>query len=413
MASHRVQLIGGGVAIASVFLTAACSGGGIGSLTGNETPAKVAITPASGGQDVKPDSPIQVSVTSGKLEQVTVQSGNPSSSPTSSTPNPSGTATPSSPPEAAPGSVTGDLSPDGKSWQSKGYLTPDAAYTVTVRAKGTSGKVSTVTSTFHTLKPAHPLLIKDVTPDVKGEKVGIGIPIIVTFNHAVKDKAAVEKMLTVTAEKPAEGAWRWIGSDQVIYRTRDYWQPHQTVTFDAKLTGVPAGAGTYGMKDITRTIEIGSAQISTVDVPGSTMTVTRDGVKLRSFTISAGNGDTREYTTTSGIHLAMEKDNPVTMESPGRSPGDPGYYKLQENWAVRISNSGEYTHESDPYSPSHGCIHLATSNASWFFNLTQRGDIVNVTGTDRKLAWDNGWGMWQMPFDQWKQGSALESQAQS
>ena len=33
--------------------------------------------------------------------------------------------------------------------------------------------------------------------------------------------------------------------------------------------------------------------------------------------------------------------------------------------------------------------------------------IVTVTGTDRKLQWDNGWGFWQLSFAQWKTGSTL------
>ena len=414
MASRRLlQLTGGGLAIGAVLLTAACSGGsGVGSLAGDTT-AKVTITPATGGQDVKPDSPVQVAVSGGKLEQVTVQSGSSSDgtpSGSSATSSPTSAATPTGSPQSGTGTVDGDLSADHTSWQSKGYLAPDTSYTVTVTARSSGGKATTTTTTFHTLKPAQTLSIRDVTPDVQGEQVGVGMPIIVSFNHVVKDKAVVEKALTVTAEKPAEGAWRWMSASQVIYRTKDYWQPHQTVTFTAKLTGVPAGAGMYGAADITKTITIGSAQISTVSIPNGTMTVTRDGVKLRTFPISGGSGDTREYTTTSGIHLTMDKENPVTMESPGRKPGDPGYYKVQENYAVRISNSGEYVHESDPNSPSHGCIHVATTNASWFFNLAQRGDVVTVTGTDRQLPYDNGWGYWQMPFDQWKQGSALQDQ---
>ncbi|MCW2937274.1 MAG: hypothetical protein JWN00_259, partial [Actinomycetia bacterium] len=92
---------------------------------------------------------------------------------------------------------------------------------------------------------------------------------------------------------------------------------------------------------------------------------------------------------------------------PGRKPGDSGYYQVTENYAVRISNSGEYVHESDPTAPSHGCIHAGASDARWFFDQAQRGDIVTVTGTDRKLQWDNGWGFWQLSFEQWKSGSNL------
>ena len=346
--------------------------------------AQVKITPANGGAQAKPDSPIKVDAANGKLAQVSVQAAG-------------GVA-----------AVTGSLDSSRSHWTSAGNLTPGAKYTVTATARNSDGKVTTATSSFSTLTPEKTLSILDVTPDQPGETVGVGMPIMVTFSRTVTNKAAVEKALSVTAEKPAEGAWRWVTGTQVIYRTKDYWQAHQKVTFTAKLTGVAAGPGTYGMKDVTKTIQIGSAQISTVNLSSGTMTVTRDGAKLRSYQVSGGNATTREYTTTNGVHLTMEKDNPVTMESPGRKPGDSGYYKVQENYAVRISDSGEYLHESDPTSPSHGCIHESTANASWFFGIAQRGDVVKVEGTDRKLEWNNGWGFWQLSFQQWKQGSALQ-----
>ncbi|MGP4102466.1 L,D-transpeptidase family protein [Nonomuraea sp. KM90] len=34
---------------------------------------------------------------------------------------------------------------------------------------------------------------------------------------------------------------------------------------------------------------------------------------------------------------------------------------------------------------SHGCVNASMANARWFYNFTQRGDIIKVTGTSRKL----------------------------
>ncbi|MBW8485930.1 L,D-transpeptidase [Actinomadura parmotrematis] len=377
------RLLGGGLAGTAVLALSACSGGGVAGLAAADKPVAVTITPATGGTAVKPDAPVQVTAGHGKLQQVTVQ-----------------------PAGGAP-AVTGAMDADGTGWKSAGNLKPDTRYTVTATAKGDDGKVTTTTSAFSTLKPSVSLAVSDVTPSMPGETVGVGVPIIVSFDHAVKDRAAVEKALTVKAEKPVEGAWRWVGNTQVIYRTRTYWPAHQKVTVSAKLTGVAAGGGAWGVKDITKTIKIGAAHVSTVNLRAGRMTVKSDGKTVRSFQVSGGSGETHEYTTTSGVHLTMEKSDPVTMESPGRKPGDPGYYKLEERYAVRISNSGEYVHESDPTAASHGCIHAGTSNAAWFFDFAQRGDVVKVTGTDRELPWDNGWGYWQLPFDQWKKGSAL------
>jgi lipoprotein-anchoring transpeptidase ErfK/SrfK len=309
--------------------------------------------------------------------------------------------------------VTGKMSGDRKTWKSDRTLTPGTSYTVTARARN-DGKTSTATSTFSTLTPESTLSITDVTPNVEGEKVGVGMPIMVRFDRAVTDRAAVERALTVTPQKPVQGAWRWIGSDQVIYRTQTYWQPHQKVRFTARLAGVNAGSGVYGAKDVDHTITIGSKQITTGDIGGHHMTVTRDGKKLRTIPFSAGNGTTREYTTTSGVHLLMGKENPVTMEAPGRKPGDPGYYKTVVNYGVRFSNSGEYTHAmastvgvQGSANVSHGCLNLSPSNAKWYYDIAQRGDILDLTGSDREVEWDNGWSFWQMSYDEWKKGSAL------
>jgi len=141
---------------------------------------------------------------------------------------------------------------------------------------------------------------------------------------------------------------------------------------------------------------------------------------MRVMKISAGKATTREYTTTSGIHLTMERGNPVTMISPNRKPGDPDYYKMEVNHAVRISNSGEYVHAA-PWSVwaqgranvSHGCINAHPDDAKWFYDNFHRGDVVKIVGTDRQLEWNNGWGFWQLSFNEWRKGSALYRAAAS
>ncbi|MFD2352006.1 L,D-transpeptidase [Nonomuraea ferruginea] len=112
----------------------------------------------------------------------------------------------------------------------------------------------------------------------------------------------------------------------------------------------------------------------------------------------------------------MERVNPVRMISPGRKKGDPGYYDVMVDHAVRISNSGEYVHAKNNVwaqgrqNVSHGCINARPDQAKWYYDNFQRGDIVEIKGTDRELEWNNGWGFWQMSFKQWKQGSALKNQ---
>jgi hypothetical protein len=101
------------------------------------------------------------------------------------------------------------------------------------------------------------------------------------------------------------------------------------------------------------------------------------------------------------------------MVSPGRDKGEPGYYDVMIGHAVRISNSGEYVHAKDNVwaqgraNVSHGCINSRPDQAAWFYDGSLRGDPVTITGTGRELEWDNGWGFWQLPWEKWRQGSAL------
>ncbi|GGV27737.1 hypothetical protein GCM10010182_58250 [Actinomadura cremea] len=378
-----------GGAGAVVMLAAGCSGdtSGAGELASDESKTTVTITPANGTTKVKPDGTIEVKVADGTLQKVTVQGEG--------------------------SQITGKLSSDRSTWRSDRTMTPDTRYTVTAVAAD-EGKTQTATSSFSTLDPAQTLEITDVTPNLKGEEIGVGAPIIVSFNRPVQNRAAVEKVLEVTPEKAVEGAWRWVDDKRVIYRTKTYWEPHQKIKFEADLAGLNVGGGVYGEADEQATLTVGAEQITKGDIGEHHMTVYRDGKKLRTIPFSAGNGTTREYTTTSGVHLLMGKENPVTMVSPGRKPGDPGYYKTVVNHGVRFSNSGEYTHAmastvgvQGSANVSHGCLNLSPKNAKWYYDIMQRGDVLKLTGSDRDLEPDNGWGYWQLSFSQWKEGSAL------
>ena len=82
-------------------------------------------------------------------------------------------------------------------------------------------------------------------------------------------------------------------------------------------------------------------------------------------------------------------------------------------WDTQISSTGEYVHAA-PWSVddqgranvSHGCINLSDENAKWFYDWSQRGDIVEVTGTPRPPNNDIAMVDWKVPYEQWVQGSA-------
>lgn len=365
---------------------AACSGG---EPEAGDT-VRLAVSPVSGGGKLKPDSQIDVRSHSGTIENVTVTTGK--------------------------GEVEGDLSADRTQWRSRWSLEPGKTYTVAATALGRDGRTRTVSSQFTTAEAAKTNGVTVEAPYNK-ETVGVGIPIIMNFKEPVKDRAAVERALEVTADRTVEGAWHWFGDQQVVFRTRQYWPAHTNVRFRAHLAGVRTGGDVYGGKNYAVDFKIGDSHVSTAGEDNHKMVVKVNGKKVKTIPTSMGRGGSRMYTTTNGVHLTMAKEDPTVMTSSwmGVSPGSPGGYSLTVYKAVRISNSGEYVH-SAPWSVgsqgsenvSHGCINISPSNAKWFYNLSYRGDPVEVTGTSRKLEPDNGWGFWQVGWNDWVKGGALK-----
>ncbi|MEV5754862.1 Ig-like domain-containing protein [Actinoallomurus sp. NPDC052308] len=382
-------------AAALLTLAAACSSSGDASTTGKSAKAPDAaatITPANGTAKVRPEKGVTVTAASGVLEQVSVQAG--------------------------AGTVDGVLSADKKSWQTKWTLKPGTEYTVTATAKNANGKATTVTSKFTTLKASSTVKVSDVIPRA-GETVGVGMPITVSFDRPVANKAAVEKALEVRSTSPVEGAWRWITSQQVIFRTKAYWPAHTKVSLVAHMAGVRASAGVYGTKDVTKNFSIGASHIAKVNLKTHLNKVYVDGKLAKTIKVSGGmgGGDSHgnDFRTTSGVHLAMGKSPVVTMTSPNIKEGEPGYYHELVYKDVQISNSGEYLHQSPGEygclghsNCSHGCVRQTPAGAQWFFNLSNRGDVIVISGTTRDLEWNNGWGYWQLSFTKWMKESATK-----
>ena len=81
---------------------------------------------------------------------------------------------------------------------------------------------------------------------------------------------------------------------------------------------------------------------------------------------------------------------------------------------MRVTYSGEFVHAA-PWSVanqghanvSHGCTGMSTANADWLYHMTNVGDVVQYTGTDKPMTLTNGYGDWNESFATYRQGSAL------
>ncbi|MEV0232709.1 Ig-like domain-containing protein [Nonomuraea sp. NPDC050786] len=368
-----------------LLVTAGCTSGG------SDTPserrglaAKLTITPADGARKVSPDAGINVKVTDGRIIRLTVA-------------------------DAKGQEVSGSAGTDG-TWRPWWPLKPATAYTVNVQAIGTDGKPVMARAGFTTLKPKR-VLGTGLSP-MDGEKVGVGMPIQLTLTRpltAREDRAAVERSLEVRMSKPVEGAWSWVSDREVQFRPREYWPTGEKVTVVAHLAGLRVGRDLWGTQDRGVTFTVGPEHITKIRNATHQAVVRKNGKVVKTIPVSLGKPGDESY---SGIMIAQEKAADVLMDS--ATIGRPGLYYAHTKWNVRMTYSGTYFHAA-PWSVdaqgsrnvSHGCVNASTANAHWFYKFTQRGDIIKIVGTSRKLEFGNGPTPWAKSWDDWLAGSAL------
>ncbi|HET6562775.1 MAG TPA: Ig-like domain-containing protein [Marmoricola sp.] len=315
---------------------------------------------------------------------------------------------------AAGARLPGELSDDGTTWRAQERLEPGTTYRVAGVAVDEDGLTKKLKRTFRT----HDLTLDDQTyasiAPLDGETVGVGMPVIVRFDIAVTDRAEIERHLSVESKPAQRGTWHWISDHEVHWRPKSYWQAGSDVTVDADINGVDAGNGIYGQEDRTTRFHVGSRVIMAIDVANHQMKVSENGKLLRTMPISAGKPG---FTTRSGIKVIIEKFRYKDMDAAttGISEDSPEYYDISNvEYAQRVTYSGEFIHAA-PWSVgaqgianvSHGCVGMSTADAGWLYSLTKRGDVVDVTGTDRGMEPTNGYGDWNVSWRDYKEGSAL------
>jgi lipoprotein-anchoring transpeptidase ErfK/SrfK len=316
--------------------------------------------------------------------------------------------------ESPAGPLSGALSGDGTRWTADGRLEPGTDYVVHAVAERSDGKRVTRTSRFHT----EDLTLAEQTyasvSPLQGETVGVGMPVIVTFDVPVTDRASIEKHMSVSATPRQPGTWHWLSDTEVHWRPKSYWRAGSDVSVDLDINSVPAGAGIYGQENRHLDFHVGDANVYKVNAQTHQMRVFQNGSLLRTIPITTGKAG---FTTRSGTKVIIEKFETKHMrsETVGIAEGSPEFYDIDDvQYAMRLTYSGEFIHAA-PWSVasqgfenvSHGCTGMSTANAQWLYNMTRRGDVVEYTGTDRPMTLDNGFGDWNASFADYASASAL------
>jgi len=355
--------------------------------TGDPVKPKVTVNVKKKAADVSVSKLVTVSTSAGSLESVKLTSDL--------------------------GELTGEISSDGATWTAGDRLEPGITYQLLAVADN-DGQTAKLKRRFTTTALASTQQIFPSMAPLDGETVGIGMPVLVTFDHPVENKAEFEKHMTVTATPSQVGSWYWLSDTEVHWRPKKYWKAHSSVHVDLDVNGLDAGNGYFGQEDRQIDFTIGDAHIYKVNAKTHQMKVFSNGKLLRTLPTTTGKPG---HETRSGVKVIVEKFESKTMSS--ETVGVPlgsadSYYIEGVKWAMRLTYSGEFIHAA-PWSVgsqghanvSHGCTGLSTENAGWLYAMSLRGDVVETVGTGRPMEFGNGYGDWNASFKDYQEGSAL------
>lgn len=385
LAAATTLAVAGCTATTSSSTDSAVGGTGNDATSVSVTPASISITPANSAGQVMTTKPVTVAADHGTLTAVRAHTRSGKS-------------------------LSGAMTPDSAGWHSTGGLLPNTHYVITARAKSTGGATVTKSSRFTTVTPSS-TVYPNVIP-LSGETVGVGMVVHIFFNHPVVDKAATQRLLKVTSSKPVVGAWHWFGNNEVHYRPKGYWPAYDKVSVRIGIGGANLGGKVYGQTSRTINFSTGARMVTYVSNATKELKTYRDGHLVKTVPVSLGTPD---HPSVSGTMLVMTVEHNHVMDSStyGVPADSPGGYRTNIEWALRLTNSGQFLH-SAPWSVgqqgntnvSHGCININTEAAGWFYANSHRGDVVQVSGTGHQIQPGDGWTDWRFSWAQWKAGSA-------
>lgn len=357
---RRALIVTVGLAVA-LLITACGSGGG-----GSTHAAGTVLRLVGGSGEVPYDAPVTLTVPAGDIRSATVtpEGGDP---------------------------LTGEVRDDGTSWVSEAPPEPGVVYQVVVTAADRFGDVHEFTSEFTAAAvPEGDRLTLAMQPG-DGSTVGVGAPIIVTFDQEVTEREAVESHLQVSSNPQVEGAWSWVSAKEVHFRPRELWPAGTAVHLDLDLNGVQAGEDLWGGRAYDLDFTIGAEQIARVDAADHSISMEVDGEVVHTWDTSLG---APEFATRNGTYIVLEKQDKRRMTSCNATitcdENDPEFYDLEVDWAVRLTYSGTFVH-SAPWSEgsqgadnvSHGCINLSAADGEQYYDMVRYGDVVTVENSTR------------------------------
>ncbi|MFB9905759.1 L,D-transpeptidase [Allokutzneria oryzae] len=290
--------------------------------------AEVVVEPADKATGVSPAAALRVSVANATLGEVTLT-------------------------EAGGRRIRGALATDRRSWTATEKPDFDKDYSYS-------------SGTFRTVKPRKLIALGD-GETAEGGVYGVARPVRLVFQEPgikPKDRAAVERVLSVESTPSTEGSWGWVDGMNLTWQPKEYWQPGAKVTVRSSLRGVRIGEDAYGKNDFTVSFTIGRHQLVRADTDNHRMIVEQDGKKIREYPASYGKESDPKLVTRNGRYFVMEMKPKHHMER----------FNFDAYNGEFIHQNEDTVNEQGRSNVSQGCANLSAANAKDYYGIALPGD---------------------------------------
>ncbi len=294
-------------------------------------------------------------------------------------------------------------------WTPVQWMAWDTKFNFSLKARG--GKPAlTLSKNVSFQTPLEPLPTGTVNITVSpsnGQQVGMGATWVVQFSVPipVSLQQTVLARLTTTESIAAPVGWHWWSQTEVDGRPQNFWPMSENATLSVNLNGLVLNGQRLVNSQINSSFTVSNQHLTKISAVTDQMQVYNGTQLLYTFPVSLGRSG---FPTISGTLVVLYKDPVVFMNS--ATIGFPGIYAENVYLDVAISTDGYYIHSApwDVYDHGHynvsfGCVEQNPNHAQWFYNFSQPGDVVIISGTNLQAnETQNGEGDWNIPWSEFQ-----------
>lgn len=302
--------------------------------------------------------------------------------------------------------IAGTLGAQG--WKANAAMPWATSFKMTVAVRG-GYPVRTLSRTVTWTTPPEPLPVGSIGITISpspGQQVGMGATWVVQFSQPIPAsmQSTVLQHLDATESLSDPVGWHWWSPTEVDGRPEQFWPLNEQAALTVNLDGLAISGHRVEASVAHSTFTVVNQHLTRVSAVTHEEQIYNGNQLLETFPVSLGRAG---FQTISGTLVVLSKTPVVFMNS--ATIGYPGLYAQNVYLDVAISTDGYYIHSANwdipdhgHYNVSHGCVEQNPNDAQWFYNFSQPGDVVIITGTSLQASEADGEGDWNIPWSEFQ-----------